>query len=923
MEVGALFNQGFLGQGFSWWIGQIPDDSTWRDNIIPGKFDNKEEVKGWGRRYKVRIVGIHDQGEATLPSDQLPWAQVMYPITAGGGQGEVYQTPGIRQGNFVFGFFMDGPDGQVPVIMGILGNNTQTALQNATSLQGSSPKAKNFSPISGFAPTVIEKLQTIEVPPKESLSAKRPSTKEQLQEEVNVDNIGGQNWQPTADQQADIDAAQQSLDKLEEVWKDVGKELDEIESLGASFVASVVKQGVRNRTRQANSPTTPPKPGPTKENSDNPHLTSAGDVERDDKYKEKIVLLKPDDIVASSITATQTAMDNLAVKADKYFQSMKEFGYIEAVSGSGSMADLRNDLEGTAKEIAKYMKVPFNKMMEYTEKTINKELQGKVSEIPACMRFQLADVTDMTGESMLESYGKMTQGLENQIKSIMDKMFPLDDIRQQVFNSVEDVSDTVVSVQDGFDAQIVAAFVENANRAPTQSEVAFYKQSNNNIADIVETILSKDFTATPGAIASATATDVEGTPGDVPIQITVPKVPVCSAEDLLGRLLASNKETIDKLNKDTVTQLNYFLEDIKGQIGGKPIDPNALPQPEHPEGAIISQNDEEVLNQTRGGSKYTSTNDVSTYWYTNINPGITTSPGRGATVKVGVNTGGLGANTGGDAKGFTWIERGTGYTNPGANAVNCTVVGSGSGSGMKVNYTTYSPGDRSINQIFVHTAGENYEPNTLLRIDDGNFDAQFILDEVYGPVNPGGIGVLNPGSKYQVGDVIAVYNPDSTALPATFTITATNDPGQGKAEGGSGQSLSDIIGLIGNLSGNVSSALNFENIKSNIFPFELPPKPALSDLYQFGKGGSGQEQPQLPSFGAVGDFVNKVEEIAEDPEKLKEVIPLPDAPLPFLKPSMGEPDLVFNGDNVDTVTDTLRDLQGNLIDSTGKLIKKE
>ena len=60
MEVGALFNQGFLGQGFSWWIGQIPDDATWRDNIIPGKFDNKEQVKGWGRRYKVRIIGIHD-----------------------------------------------------------------------------------------------------------------------------------------------------------------------------------------------------------------------------------------------------------------------------------------------------------------------------------------------------------------------------------------------------------------------------------------------------------------------------------------------------------------------------------------------------------------------------------------------------------------------------------------------------------------------------------------------------------------------------------------------------------------------------------------------------------------------------------------------------------------------------------------------
>ena len=149
MEAGSLFNQGYLGQGFNWWIGQIPDDSVWRDNINPSKFDNKEDVKGWGRRYKVRIIGLHDRGEETIPSEQLPWAQVMYPITAGGGQGEVYQTPGIRQGNFVFGFFMDGPEGQVPFIMGILGNNTQTALEQATSLTG----AKNFSPISGFSDT--------------------------------------------------------------------------------------------------------------------------------------------------------------------------------------------------------------------------------------------------------------------------------------------------------------------------------------------------------------------------------------------------------------------------------------------------------------------------------------------------------------------------------------------------------------------------------------------------------------------------------------------------------------------------------------------------------------------------------------------------------------------------------------------------
>ena len=81
-------------------------------------------------------------------------------------------------------------------------------------------------------------------------------------------------------------------------------------------------------------------------------------------------------MVQSAITATQTAMDNLTVKADKYFQSMKDYGYIEAVSGAGSIQDLKHEMESISKEIAKYMKVPFNKMHEYTEKTINKELQG-------------------------------------------------------------------------------------------------------------------------------------------------------------------------------------------------------------------------------------------------------------------------------------------------------------------------------------------------------------------------------------------------------------------------------------------------------------------------------------------------------------------------------------------------------------------
>jgi hypothetical protein len=898
MEAGSLFNQGYLGQGFNWWIGQIPDDSVWRDNVNPNKFDNKQNIKGWGRRYKVRIIGLHDRGEETIPSQQLPWAQVMYPITAGGGQGEVYQTPGIRQGNFVFGFFMDGPEGQVPIIMGILGNNTQTALEQATSLTG----AKNFSPISGFSDTKEPKGEAKDDVPKSGLLAKKPIDPEVAKEEINSGDVGKPGFQPTPNQQADIVSAREDLNSLNEEWKLQGKTDEEIEQLGSNFITSVVKQGTKNRSREENSPNTPSKGNATKENSDNPHLTSAGDVGLDDKFREKIVLMKPDDIVSSSIKATQTAMDNLSVKADKFFKSQQEYGYVEAVSSKmgGDIKELEAELRKSSKEIAKYMKVPFNKMMEYTSKTINKELTAKVSALPSTMRFQFADIKDITGENALESYGAMTAGLEDQIQSIMNKMFNLnglyDEITQRVANGGGSDYDIVTSISGPIETKIAAAYVEYARRAPTRRELNQHLASEDDINTIVQQISESNWE--DDYFESSDWLDS--------IPLTVPKVPVCSAEDLLGRVLYSNKARIDKINDSTVNQMNGFLEDIKSQL--KIVDdPETLPDNSLPEGAILSQNDEEVLNLSRGGSDYVTAENLSTYWYTNINPGITTSAGRGATVNVGVSTGGLGSlPSGAGVTDFTWVNQGTGYPNN-QNGVNCSIVGSATGSGMKVNLQA-SGG--TITNIFVHTPGTNYVPNTLMQIETGDFNARFTIDVVYGPINPGSINIVNPGSKYQSGDVLAIVGGNNDA---TFTVTSSNNPGQGIAEGSKGQQLSDILGLIGNLSGNVSAALNFENVKANIFPFELPPNPAVSDLYQFARGGAGQTEQEMPSFGAVGNFVDKVEEIAQDAidkddlSILLDKIPTPEAALPFIKPSIGEPDLNFGVSNVDTVLDQLRD----------------
>ena len=146
---GSLFNSGFLGSKFLWWIGQVADDRTWRENQSPKKIeDPKEDSPAWGYRYKVRIMGIHDQSEASIESDNLPWAQVMYSVWGGGLAGS-RQTPGIRQGMFVFGFFLDGQDQQCPVIMGVLGANAKTVVEKLKT--GKDEDGENFTPQSGWA----------------------------------------------------------------------------------------------------------------------------------------------------------------------------------------------------------------------------------------------------------------------------------------------------------------------------------------------------------------------------------------------------------------------------------------------------------------------------------------------------------------------------------------------------------------------------------------------------------------------------------------------------------------------------------------------------------------------------------------------------------------------------------------------------
>ena len=101
----------------------------------------------------------------------------MYGVTDGGGQGGTFATPAIRPGNFVFGFFLDGNQEEVPIIMGILGNNAQTELQGKTELTG----GKAGKGISGYAEQK-DKDEATKITAGDNLGITKPKTKQAAQE---------------------------------------------------------------------------------------------------------------------------------------------------------------------------------------------------------------------------------------------------------------------------------------------------------------------------------------------------------------------------------------------------------------------------------------------------------------------------------------------------------------------------------------------------------------------------------------------------------------------------------------------------------------------------------------------------------------------------------------------------------------------
>ena len=71
-------------------------------------------------RCKVRAFGYHSSDIKEQPTNTLPWALPMMPITSAG-QTAVGESPtGPVEGTWVMGFFRDGDDMQEPIYMGTI-----------------------------------------------------------------------------------------------------------------------------------------------------------------------------------------------------------------------------------------------------------------------------------------------------------------------------------------------------------------------------------------------------------------------------------------------------------------------------------------------------------------------------------------------------------------------------------------------------------------------------------------------------------------------------------------------------------------------------------------------------------------------------------------------------------------------------------
>lgn len=95
--------------GFTWFFGVVEDVM---DPLQLG-------------RVRVRAHHFYSPNSDVLPTSELPWAHVVMPSTSASYSGKGWSPTFIRPDSTVFGFFVDGVEAQMPIVLGTYPGITQ------------------------------------------------------------------------------------------------------------------------------------------------------------------------------------------------------------------------------------------------------------------------------------------------------------------------------------------------------------------------------------------------------------------------------------------------------------------------------------------------------------------------------------------------------------------------------------------------------------------------------------------------------------------------------------------------------------------------------------------------------------------------------------------------------------------------------
>jgi hypothetical protein len=76
-------------------------------------------------RVRVRCLGFHTEDKSELPTEDLPWATCLLPVTSASTSGIGTSATGLVPGSWIFGFFRDGNELQDPVVLSTIASSSE------------------------------------------------------------------------------------------------------------------------------------------------------------------------------------------------------------------------------------------------------------------------------------------------------------------------------------------------------------------------------------------------------------------------------------------------------------------------------------------------------------------------------------------------------------------------------------------------------------------------------------------------------------------------------------------------------------------------------------------------------------------------------------------------------------------------------